>query len=125
MPGDVVEAPAQWLRLSTVVEDGRAVVTVHGELDVYTCAELHDELLTLAAAGQHRLALVLAELRFCDSSGLGVLIGAYRQARAGGGGLALVGVREPLLRTLQITGLSHLIPAFPALAEAFAWLDAR
>jgi anti-sigma B factor antagonist len=122
---DTAEAPTPWLRVATAVEDGRAVVTVAGELDVYTCAELDDTLLALAGAGHHRVALDLAALVFCDSSGLGILIGAYKRATVGGGGLALVDVHASLLRTLHITGLTRLMPAFPALAEAFVWLDAQ
>lgn len=120
-----IETSVPWLRVATVVEDGRAVVTVGGELDVYTSAELRDELLALSGAGHHRLALVLDGLRFCDSSGLGVLVGAYKRATAGGGGVALVDVRDPLLRTLRITGLLRVLPAFSELAEADVWLGAQ
>lgn len=127
MADDLAEAtlPTTWLEVDTAFEDGRTVVTVGGELDVYSCPDLRGALLALSGAGHHRLALVLTELAFCDSSGLGILIGAYKRASAAGGGVALVEVRDPLLRTLRITGLTKHLPAFPTLAEAFVWLDAQ
>lgn len=127
MAHDLAEAPlpTTWLDVDATFDDGRAIVTVGGELDIYSCADLRGALLALSGAGHHRLALVLGELAFCDSSGLGVLIGAYKRASAAGGGVALVEVPGPLLRTLRITGLTNHLPAFPALAEAFVWLDAQ
>ena len=111
------------LNVDTRVQDGRTVVSVAGELDVYTCARLRDELARLSAEGRHHLALDLRELEFTDSSGLGVLVGAVKRAKAGGGGLALVGVRESILRVLRITGLVKVMPPFELLAEALDWLD--
>ena len=113
------------LSIGTRVDDGRTVVRLVGELDVYSCARLRTTLTGLSAAGQHRLALELAALDFCDSSGLGVLVGAMKRARAGDGGLALVQVPDDLMRVLRITGLTKVLPAFSQLIEAFVYLDAQ
>ncbi len=111
------------LSVDTRVDGGRTVVSVVGELDVYTCPRLRDELTRLSAEGQHRLALDLRELAFTDSSGLGVLVGAVKRANNGGGKVALVAVRENILRVLRITGLVRVMPPFELLAEALDWLD--
>lgn len=113
------------LGMITWAGDGRGVVQLTGELDVYSCGRLRDALAGLSAFGYHRVALDISGLEFCDSSGLGVLVGAVNRARTSGGGLALVGVRECILRTLRITGLTKVIPVFTDLAEALAHLDAR
>lgn len=113
------------LSIGTRVDDGRTVVQLVGDLDVYSCARLRIALTGLSAAGQHRLAVELAELDFCDSSGLGVLVGAMKRARAGDGGLALVQVPDNLMRVLRITGLTKVLPAFSQLGEAFVYLDAQ
>jgi anti-sigma B factor antagonist len=113
------------LSVDTWFDDGHAVVVVAGELDVYTYPRLRDELVRLHEAGHHRLVLDLQELEFTDSSGLGVLVGAVKRARASGGGLVLVGVRESILRVLRITGLVRVMPPFSEMAEAFVHLDAQ
>lgn len=113
------------LHVGVDYDDGRAVLAVDGELDVYTCEQLRDELLALAAAGHHRIALDLSDLDFCDSSGLGVMVGAVKRARDHGGGLTVYGADERFLRVLRITGLVRVMPPFEQRAEALGWLDAQ
>jgi anti-sigma B factor antagonist len=113
------------LRVAVDYDDGHAVLAVDGELDVYTCGQLRAELLALSAAGHHRIALDLSALAFCDSSGLGVMVGAVKRARNHGGGLSIYGAPEHLLRMLRITGLVRVMPPFEQRAEALGWLAAQ
>lgn len=106
-------------------DEGRAVLSVAGDVDVYSVPALREQLEALAGAGHHRLALDLSALAFMDSSGLGVLIGAVKRAAAGGGGLALFAVPEHILRVLRVTGLTKVMPSFEQRAEALAWIDAQ
>jgi anti-sigma B factor antagonist len=121
----VTTARAGGLDIGTEFDDGHAVVTVDGEIDVYSAMVLREQLAALSAAGHHRIAINLAAMTFCDSTGLGVLVSAAKRAKAAGGGLALVGVRENTLQMLRITGLVKVIPPFSQLAEACAHLDAQ
>lgn len=104
-------------------DKGRTVVELSGELDLFTAPVLRDVLLRLTGDGKHFLAVEMSGLRFLDSSGLGVLVGATKRAVAGGGGLCLVGAPQRMLKTLTITGLLRVMPAFTSLEDAFAWLD--
>jgi len=104
-------------------DKGRTVVELGGELDLFTAPVLRDVLLGLTGDGKHFLAVEMSGLRFLDSSGLGVLVGATKRAVAGGGGLCLVGAPERMLKTLRITGLLRVMPAFTSLEDAFGWLD--
>lgn len=118
-------ANAVGLKVSTDYDGSSAVVTVAGEVDVYSAAVLRDRLTALAAAGHHRIALDLNAMTFCDSSGLGVMVGAVKRAGAGDGGVALFGSPQHFLRVLRITGLSKVMPAFEGRAEALGWLSAQ
>jgi anti-sigma B factor antagonist len=109
----------------TDYDDGNAVLAVDGELDVYTCGQLRDALVALTAAGHHRIALDLSALDFCDSSGLGVLVGAVKRARDHDGGLSIYAAPEHFLRMLRITGLVKVMPPFERRAEALGWLAAQ
>lgn len=104
-------------------DKGRTVVELRGELDLFTAPLLRDVLLGLTGDGKYFLAIELSGLRFLDSSGLGVLVGATKRAVAGGGALCLVGAPERMLKTLRITGLLRVMPAFTSLEDAFGWLD--
>jgi anti-sigma B factor antagonist len=113
------------LEVGVDYDDGRTVLSLIGDVDVYSVTVLREQLLALAAAGHHRIALDLAGLTFMDSSGLGVLVGAVKRAEAGGGGLGLIAVPEHTLRVLRITGLAKVMPTFAARDEALVWLDAQ
>jgi anti-anti-sigma factor len=75
--------------ISTSDGDGRAVVTIRGELDLATAPELETALLERLDAGQE-VVLDLRELQFMDSSGLRVLITAHARAGVGGPQFAIV-----------------------------------
>jgi anti-sigma B factor antagonist len=111
------------LDLETWCDEGRSVLEVNGELDLFTAPALRDALLRLSDTGRHYVAVELSGLRFMDSSGLGVLIGGTKRAVAGGGALCVAGAGDRVVKVLRITGLLRVMPAFPTLPEAFAWLD--
>jgi anti-sigma B factor antagonist len=104
-------------------DKGRTVVEVEGELDLFSAPVLRDALTRLSGDGQCYVVVELSRLKFLDSSGLGVLIGATKRATAGGGGLCVAGASERIVKVLRITGLMRVMPAFASLEEAFGWLD--
>ncbi|GAA2795494.1 STAS domain-containing protein [Nonomuraea dietziae] len=94
-------------------------VALQGELDMVTASWLRQELdQVFAEPGRKRLILDLSGLTFCDSSGLGAMIGAYNQVQQTGGQIALVGAQERLRSLLVRTGLDRILPHYPTLAEA-------
>ncbi len=102
---------------------GRTVVELTGELDALTAPVLRDALLGESAQGRNLIAVELSALRFMDSAGLGVLVGATKRAVAGGGGLCVVRAPDRIAQMLRITGLLRVIPVFASLQDAFGWLD--
>src|SRR4051812_3343235 len=58
-----------------------------GELDVYTAGDLRATLTDLVGQGHVQLVVDLDAVTFMDSSGLDVLVGALKSARARGGSL--------------------------------------
>lgn len=113
MPGDT--------RPASQVEP--VVVEMSGDLDLYSAPCLRDALLNAHRCGWLRVIVDMTELKFMDSSGLGVLIGGWKQARAAGGCVVLVGVPENVLRILRITGMVKIFPVFEAVPEAVAYVD--
>jgi anti-sigma B factor antagonist len=95
-----------------------AVATVTGEIDLHTAASLRTRALELIAQGHRVLILDLSEVGFCDSAGLGSLIGIWHGAQGAGGSLALAAVPDRLMRMLALTGVDSLLPHYPTTAEA-------
>lgn len=53
------------------------------------------------------------ETEFCDSSGIGMLMGRYKMMQALGGSVRAVQVRERVWRILMLSGIMKLIPVEP------------
>ena len=115
----------QALDLGIEYDGDHAVLSVRGDVDVYTCARLRSDLLAINESGRHRIAVDLTELTFCDSSGLGILVHAVKRANGAGGAIALYGAPEHFLRVLRVTGLTKILPPFAERAEALQWLSAQ
>ena len=90
----------------------RARVFLRGELDLATAPLLHkqvDDLLT--GNGQHRsLVLIdLAELTFCDSSGLRALLEILDRCQRVGTTLRLTNVPADIHRIFELTGTTSVL----------------
>jgi anti-sigma B factor antagonist len=83
-------------------------LVVSGEVDAFTAPQLREKLMPLCKSDQE-VHLDLSKVDYMDSTGLGVLIGAYKSLRAHNGRLVLTGMSPRLNRLLQITGLTEII----------------
>ena len=108
------------LSVSTSQQDGVAVVTVSGEVDVYTAAKLRAALDEEIAAGRNRLVVDLDAVTFLDSTGLGVLVGRLKVVRNHSGWLRLVCSQDRVLRVFGITGLDTVIGIHDTLEDALS-----
>ncbi|MET7758520.1 STAS domain-containing protein [Streptomyces sp. NPDC005389] len=66
------------------------VLRVRGEMDLVTSPGIRRRVHDAVAGGRHDLVIDLSAVRFCDSSGVGVLIAARRLLRSCGGRLRLI-----------------------------------
>lgn len=121
----MTSVPAIGLEVGIDYDGGCVVLALAGEIDVYSAPVLRENLMALGAAGHHRIALDLGSMAFCDSTGLGLLVGAVKRATAGGGGLAVFSPPEHFMKVLRITGLSKVLAAFEERTEALGWLAAQ
>ena len=81
------------------------VVAVGGEIDLYSGAELRDELLRALSRHGPRLVLDLHEVTFIDSAGIEVLLATRRRAQLEGGWMRVIRA-SPCVR--RIIGLADL-----------------
>ena len=93
------------LSLETFHGEGSVRIALEGELD-YSSALILDDELRRAESGIHEvLVLDLSELRFMDSTGLGIIASAYRRMRRGGRRLIVAAPTTGVRRIFQLTGM--------------------
>ncbi len=93
------------LKVSTWSQGDHTVVSVTGEIDLYTAPTLQSELMTAINNGHVQLIVDMSSVEFCDSTGINVLLGALRRAREQGGDLQLARPGSAIRKVLQVTGL--------------------
>ncbi|MFW5415460.1 STAS domain-containing protein [Nocardiopsis sp. CNT-189] len=93
------------LKISSESHAGHALVTVRGEIDLYTAPQLHGELVGALDDGARRLVVDMSRVEFCDSTGMNVLLSAMKRSREKGGDLELIAPRPAVMKILEVTGL--------------------
>ncbi|MFD2355993.1 STAS domain-containing protein [Nonomuraea ferruginea] len=111
------------LRLARHSLGDAVVVAVAGELDLFTAPVLRDEVRDAIKQDGARLVLDLQQLSFMDSSGLSVLIEAWRLATGEGGGVSLAAPQAPVARILRTTGLDRRIKVYSDVDSAVGEFD--
>ena len=96
------------LTLATSEVDGKTIVAVGGEIDVYTAPKLRDKITELVADGVYQIVIDMEAVEFLDSTGLGVLVGGLKKVRAHDGSLQLICTQDRLLKIFRITGLAKV-----------------
>jgi anti-sigma B factor antagonist len=94
---------------ATTVVTG-AVVALAGRLDVLGAGAAREALHAAVDAGEGRLVVDLSEVELLDATGLGVLIGTHRRARAAGRRLILLDAAPRVVRILALTRVDRIIP---------------
>ena len=106
------------LGLDVTERDGWAVLSVQGEVDVYTAPRLRERLIELVEGGARHVVVDLSRVEFLDSTGLGVLVGALKRLRAVNGTLGLVCAHERLLKIFRITALDRVFALYDTVEAA-------
>ena len=92
------------LEVTTEAREGVTLVTLGGELDIYTVAGFRSDLEDVDPAEQP-LVIDLTDVTLLDSSGLGALVSLLNRARSSDGQLGLICPHRRLRRVFEITGL--------------------
>jgi anti-sigma B factor antagonist len=116
--GGVIRGEAVELTVTSRQEGARTVISVVGEIDVYTAPTLRERLNELVAAGRYDLVVDMQGVEFLDSTGLGVLVGGLKRVRSHEGSLCLVCDQEKILKVFRITGLTKVFPIYSTLDGA-------
>src|SRR5919204_4355004 len=94
------------LELETSKHDRQTVLTVRGEVDVYTAPRLRQAIVDLVDGGSVNIVVDMEKVDFLDSTGLGVLVEGLKRVRTRGGELSVVVTQDKIIKIFEITGLN-------------------
>jgi stage II sporulation protein AA (anti-sigma F factor antagonist) len=102
------------------IKDGKNVVVfkVEGDFDNLLCIKYKNVLTEILA--RKRCDLVVFDLSlvsFIDSSGIGLLLGRYKQVKEYQGDIVICGVNKQIKKTLAISGIALIIDTYEEIFE--------
>ncbi|MFR9805444.1 anti-sigma factor antagonist [Pseudonocardia sp. RS010] len=120
MTSDQAPAAEQLLRVESRRTGSATVVTVSGEVDMYTAPRLEAAVgRALADPAVGPIVVDLTNVEFLDQAGLAALVDAHRAAERQDDPLrVVVDHNRPVIRPLEITGLERVLALYHDVAEA-------
>jgi anti-anti-sigma factor len=112
--------PADELFPARALDAMTAVVSPAGRLDSATSLWLERTLEAQLSSGKTWLYVDMTGVEYIASSGLKVLVAAWRRARQGGGDVVLSGLQPRLIEIFEMVGFDLLFQVFPDLDSALA-----
>ena len=98
--------------------DSSYVISLAGEVDLYTAPEFKQQLLDAIAQGAKHVVVDFSDTTFSDSTTLGVLVGGVKRLRTNDGQLSLVCNDRNITKIFEITGLDRVFTIYPTRDEA-------
>lgn len=89
--------------------NSQAIMTLKGEIDIYTATKLKEELNSLVSEHKADVIVDLKNVTYMDSTGLGTFVSALKQSEKAGSSLRLIRANDRLFRLFQVTGLDDVI----------------
>ena len=98
-------------------------VQLEGEIDHHSAQKIREAIDKTFEPTDCRLIIFdFSKVSFMDSSGIGMIIGRYKNAKKRGGTVAIAGMNPELGRIFQISGLAKIINSYASVSEAEAAL---
>jgi anti-sigma B factor antagonist len=104
--------------------NGAYVISLKGEVDLYTAPEFKQQLLEVIGQGGREVIVDFSGTTFIDSTTLGVLVGGVKRLRTNDGQLSLVCNDRNITKIFEITGLDRVFTIYPTRDEAVSKLSA-
>jgi serine/threonine-protein kinase RsbW len=103
-----------------VLDDHAAVITPSGRLDSSSSPRLEKSLRMQLQQDTTWLLVDMADVEYIASSGLKVLVSAWRRARDAGGDVVLAGMQPRIIEIFEMVGFDMLFQIYPDLHAALA-----
>lgn len=108
------------MNLTVEIRNETALITLSGALDAQTAPQLKQAFTDIIRDGRQDIVLDLGGVDFMDSSGLGAIVGAYKQVRIGKGDLRIASLQPAVRKVFELTRLDRVFKIFGDANEAIA-----
>jgi anti-anti-sigma factor len=95
-----------------------AIVKLKGELDVGSSIQARELFKSLIEKGKVNIIIDFSEVTFIDSSGLGIIVVAYRNAKEKGGTIKFANVNQRIRKLFEITRTEKHFEFYETLDDA-------
>src|SRR3989440_3093893 len=106
------------------LNDDSYVISLAGEVDLYTAPEFKQQLLEVIGQGGKEVVVDFTDTTFINSTTLGVLVGGVKRLRSSDGQLSLVCSDRNITKIFEITGLDRVFTIYPSRNEAGSQIGA-
>ncbi len=96
--------------ISCTSENRTLIVKITGEIDHYSANDIKNKTdKEYKRLNSKNILFDLSNVTFMDSSGIGVIMGRYKNAVANGGKVAAVSINENIKKIFELSGLFKII----------------
>ncbi|WP_202076821.1 anti-sigma F factor antagonist [Caldalkalibacillus salinus] len=107
------------LQIDLNTKDDVLIIRLVGELDHHTAEKLRVQVEDkIETHGIRHILLNVAELDFMDSSGLGVILGRYKQIQQKEGQMIICAISPTIYRLFELSGLFKILKIVDSEQEA-------
>lgn len=111
------------LRGTREVREKYQIIRLTGLLDAYSEQAFRKTVISCLEKGPKNLVIVLSQIDFIDSSGLGVLVQIVKATKDEGGKLQIV-TNARVTQTVKLARLESFLPLHPSLEAALEKVEA-
>jgi len=107
------------LQMDYDIVDDYLIVKLSGELDHHTSESLRRKIdRYYSSKNLSNLILDLRDLKFMDSSGIGLIMGRYKMCKDKKGNISIVSTSPYINRMLKMSGIYQIVDVFSDIDEA-------
>jgi len=96
------------LRIIEEKVNDEIVVSIDGEVDIYTSQNLKEKLYNIVENNSSNIRVNCKNLNYIDSTGLGIFVGALKVARQKNKQIIFYNLRDNIKKLFLITGLDKV-----------------
>lgn len=94
------------------------IIELNGDIDHYTSEKIRREIYMNTGRYVNKMIIDLSGVEFMDSSGIGMILGRYREIKERGGKIALTGIKGNMERIFNMSGLYKIIGRYDTVNDA-------
>lgn len=111
------------MKITHSVRDSVSIYRLSGDIDVYNAEWLREQLVYNTESSQ--VIIDTGDVMFIDSTGLAILVQAWKARQSEGGDLYLCSITPPVKTILYLTRLDTVFSIFPDVTTAFQQYNAK